>query len=114
MKNYRQEGHVLTLVAMALVLAGQGCLFGQALFGVAINTTEAGQTGEFVTEGVIAIDKTNAVAIAVGDRLFWDPVAQEVNTTNTNQQCVGLAVEAAPSGTATVAMLLVASTATGA
>ena len=100
MKNYKQEGEVLTLVPGAAVASGEGYLFGVSLFGVAINTTASGQAGEFVTEGVVTLGKTSALAIAVGDRLFWDPAAKVVNKTNTAQQCVGVAVESAanPSG----------------
>jgi len=114
MKTYKQEGEVLTLVAGATVASGEGYLFGVSLFGVAINTTASGASGEFVTEGVVAIGKTSALAIAVGDRLFWDPVGKVVNKTATAQQCVGVAVEAAANPSATVAMKLGAITAVAA
>lgn len=112
--TYQQEGEVLTLTPDATVTSGGGHLFGAALFGVAINTTAASTPGEFVTEGVVVISKTAPLAIAVGDRLFWDPITKVVNKTTTNQQCVGVAVEAASGGTASVPMKLVASTATAA
>lgn len=104
MKNYKQEGEVLTLTPAAAVAAGVGYLFGAGLFGVAINDVAANTPGEFVSEGVLELGKTSALAIAVGDRLFWDAANKVVNKTSTAQQCVGVAVEAAANPSATVAM----------
>lgn len=104
MKNYKQEGEVLTLTPSAAVAAGVGYLFGASLFGVAINDTPISTAGEFVAEGVVSIGKTSALVIAVGDRLFWDATNKVVNKTSTAQQCVGVAVEAAANPSATVAM----------
>jgi len=55
---------------------------------------------------VVEIGKTSALAISVGDRLFWDATNKVVNKTATAQQCVGIAVEAAANPSATVKMLL--------
>lgn len=114
MKNFVQEGETLTLAPSAAVAAGEGFLFGSALFGVAVNSVASGASGEFVAAGVITIGKTSALAIAVGDRLFWDPVGKVVNKTTTAQQCVGVAVTAASNPSATVQMRLGAATATAA
>jgi len=101
MQNYVQEGEVLTLTPSAAVTAGVGYLFGAALFGVAVNDVAQNVAGAFLVEGVVEIAKTSALAIAVGDRVFWDPTNKVVNKTSAAQQCVGVAVEAAanPSGT---------------
>jgi predicted RecA/RadA family phage recombinase len=106
MKNYKQEGEVLTLTPAAGVAAGAGYLFGTSLFGVAINTVAAGATGEFVSEGVVAIAKTAALAIAVGDRVFWNAGTNAVDKTLTGQQCVGIAIEAAANPSNTVVIKL--------
>lgn len=106
MQTYKQEGEVLTLTPAAAVAPGVGYLFGAAIFGIAINPVVISTPGEFLTEGVVTIAKTSALAIAVGDRLFWDPAAKCVNKTTTAQQCVGVAVEAAANPSSTVAMLL--------
>ena len=50
--------------------------------------------------------KTSALAIAVGDRVFWDATNKVVNKTTTSQQCVGIAVEAAANPSSTVAIKL--------
>lgn len=106
MKNFVQEGETLTLTPAAAVASGIGYLFGAGLFGVAANDVDSGEAGEFVTEGVVTIGKTSALAIAVGDRVFWDPAGKVVNKTTTAQQCVGVAVTAASNPSATVAIKL--------
>lgn len=107
MKNFVQDGDVLTLTPAAAVASGAGYLFGAALFGVATNDVAANTAGEFITEGVVTIAKTSALAISVGDRLFWDATNSVVNKTSTAQQCVGVAVSAAANPSSTVQMLLV-------
>lgn len=106
MKNFVQEGETLTLTPGAAVASGVGYLFGVALFGVAKTDVASGEAGEFLTEGVVEIGKTSALAISVGDRLFWDSTNKVVNKTSTAQQCVGIAVEAAGNPSATVKMKL--------
>jgi predicted RecA/RadA family phage recombinase len=106
MKNFVQKGDALTLTPGANVASGVGYLFGVALFGVAETDVTSGQPGVFKCEGVVEIAKTSALAISVGDRLFWDSTNKCVNKTTTAQQCVGIAVEAASNPSATVKMLL--------
>lgn len=102
--TFVQEGEVLDLDPGATVPSGTGHLFGAALFGVAAVDAVSGTKSAFVTEGVVTIGKTSALAIAVGDRLFWDATNSVVNKTATAQQQVGVAVEAAANPSATVKM----------
>jgi predicted RecA/RadA family phage recombinase len=106
MKTYVQPGEVLDLDPGATVASGTGHLFGAALFGVAVVDAVSGTASAFICEGVVTITKTTALAIAVGDRLFWDPAAKEVNKTTTAQQQVGIAVAAAAANTATTVKML--------
>lgn len=106
MKNFVQEGDTLTLTPIADVASGVGYLFGASLFGVATNNVAANAPGEFLTEGVVEIAKTSALAISVGDRLYWDAANKVVNKTATAQQCVGIAVAAAANPSSTVLMKL--------
>jgi predicted RecA/RadA family phage recombinase len=106
MKNFIQGGVTLTLTPAADVASGVGHLFGAALFGVAASAVASGTPGEFVTQGVVEIGKTSALAIAVGDRVFWDPAAKVVNKTSAGQLCVGVAVAAAANPSATVLIKL--------
>lgn len=102
MITYVQEGEVLTLTPTASVAKGIGYLHGAGLFGVALNNVAADAAGEFLTEGVVTIGKTSALAIAVGDRVFWDATNKVVNKTSTAQVCVGIAVAAAANPSSTV------------
>lgn len=106
MKTFTQKGDTLTLTPAAAVASGIGYLFGAGLFGVATADVASSTAGEFQTEGVVTIGKTSALAIAVGDRLFWDATNKVVNKTSTAQQCVGVAVEAAANPSSTVSMKL--------
>lgn len=106
MKTFIQEGETLTLTPAVAVASGVGYLFGAAIFGVAANDVAISTPGEFITEGVVTIGKTSALAISVGDRLFWDATNKVVNKTTTAQQCVGVAVAAAANPSATVSMKL--------
>ena len=106
MNNYVQHGCVLDLDPGATVAAGTGHLFGAALFGVAAVDAVSGTASSFVMEGVVTIAKTSALAISVGDRLFWDATNSVVNKTTTAQQQVGIAVEAAANPSRTVKMLI--------
>jgi len=106
MKTYIKEGETLTLTPAADVASGVGYLFGAGLFGVAQGAVASGAAGEFLTEGVVTIAKTSALAIAVGDRVFWDSTNKCVNKTTTAQQCVGVAVTAASNPSSTVEIKL--------
>lgn len=104
--NFVKEGDTLTLTPAADVASGTGHQFGAALFGVALTDVASGTSGEFATEGVWQLPKTSALAIAVGDRLYWDATNKVVNKTATAQQCIGVAVTAAANPSATVQVKL--------
>ena len=106
MTTFKQDGNTLNLAPAAAVAAGTGYLFGAGLFGVALTPAANGVASSFLTQGVVTIAKTSALAIAVGDRVFWDPAAKVVNKTSAAQQCVGVAVEAAANPSATVVIKL--------
>jgi predicted RecA/RadA family phage recombinase len=106
MQNYIQDGNVLTLTPGAAVVSGVGYLFGTSLFGVAVADVAISTPGAFMTEGVVQIAKTSALAITAGDRLFWDSTNKVVNKTTTSQQCVGIALADAANPSSTVIMKL--------
>jgi predicted RecA/RadA family phage recombinase len=106
MNNFIQPGDVLTLDPGATVAAGVGKMFGTALFGVAVVDGVSGTASAFRTSGVVEIAKTSALAISVGDVLYWDAANSVVNKTSAAQRAVGVAVEAAANPSDTVKMLL--------
>ena len=113
MKTFVQPGRSITLAAPAGgVSSGDGVLIGN-LFGIAQGDALAIEDVEILTEGVAEIAKTSALAISVGDRLFWDGTNKVVNKTATAQVCVGIAVGAAANPSAIVRMKLAASTPSG-
>lgn len=105
-KNFIQPGNTLTLTPAADVASGIGYLFGAALFGVALTDVKSGEAGEFATEGVFTLPKTSALAISVGDRLYWDPIGKVVNKTTASQECIGVAVSGAVNPSASVLVKL--------
>lgn len=105
MKNYRQEGDIVALVAPYAVTAGQGALVGQ-IFGVATIDIASGISGEFAVCGVFDLTKQSSLAITQGARVFWDNVNRYVTTVATNNMPIGAATDAAGSSDTTVRVLL--------
>lgn len=104
MQNYIQEGKILTVTAPYTVASGAGCLVG-SIFGVASYGASSGATVEIQTEGVFTLPKTSALAISIGDVLYWDDVNKELNKT-TSGIPVAVAVAAAGNPSATVQVRL--------
>lgn len=104
MKNFVQPGSVITVAAPADVTSGTGVLVG-SLFGIAAISALSGADVEIKVDGVYELPKTSALAISVGDLLYWDDTNKVVNKTNTNK-LVGVAVSAAANPSATVKVRL--------
>lgn len=104
MKNYIQKGEVLTLVAPAAVSSGDGLLVG-SVFAVALSDAESGADVEAQVCGVFELPKASG-AVTQGAKLYWDNTAKDVTTTSTSNTLIGVAVEAAASGDATVIVRL--------
>jgi predicted RecA/RadA family phage recombinase len=106
MKNYIQEGRMITVAApTGGVTSGDGVVVG-ALFGVATKTAAAGETVTLATDGVFDLPKLASAVIAAGDPVAWDDTAKEVNEPDTGRYPIGIAIEAAGNGVATVRVRL--------
>lgn len=70
MRNYVQRGENLTVAAPYAVLSGAGVKLG-AIFGVAAEDADQGATVDLATCGVFSLPKVAALAVAVGDLVFW-------------------------------------------
>jgi predicted RecA/RadA family phage recombinase len=103
--NFVQPGETLTLAAPADVLSGAGVLIG-SIFGIAQGDALSGALVDITTEGVWTMPKVSALAIAVGDVLYWDNTAKLVNKTASGNTRIGLAVSAAANPSATVRVRL--------
>jgi predicted RecA/RadA family phage recombinase len=106
MKNYIQEGRMITVAAPAGgVTSGDGVVIG-ALFGVASKTDAAGETVTIASEGVFDLPKLSSAVIAAGDAVAWDDTAKQVNVPGTGRYPIGTAIEAAGNGVTTVRVRL--------
>ena len=110
--NFVQCGDSISVSAPRDLSSGDGVLIG-VLFGIATVDALSGESVNIAREGVFTIPKTSALAISVGDRLFWDDTNHVVNKTATAQVSVGIAVSAAANPSSTVEMLIEASTPAG-
>lgn len=102
-KNFLNPGKNLTVPAPTNVMSGAGVIVG-SIFGVAAGGALSGEDLDLFVEGVFELPKVSALAIAVGDRVYWDATAKLVNKTASGNTLIGVAVAAAanPSGTASV------------
>ena len=100
---YIQPGDVVEATAPSGgITAGTGLLVGAARFGVALNTAAEGATVQIKKTGIFTMAKTSALAIAVGDVLYWDATNKVVNKTTSGQRAIGVAHTAAANPSATV------------
>ena len=113
MNNFIQPGKNLTVTAPAALTSGDPVMIGGVLFGVAAKTVASGAAVEIATEGVYSLPKDTALAISIGDRLFWDSGNSWLDKTAAAQVCVGIAVSAQASADTTVRVKLGAVTPAG-
>jgi len=98
-KNFVQNGTNITVPAPANINSGSGVLVG-SLFGVAAGSALSGEDLDLVTRGVFTLPKVSALAIGIGDKVYWDDATKLVNKTSSGNTLIGAAVSAAanPSG----------------
>ena len=95
MRNYVQQGDVMTFTAPAGGIAsGAGFLVG-SLFVIAAFAAEAGQPVEGALVGVYELPKVSAQAWAQGAKVYWDDAAKLVTTTAGGNTLIGSAALAA-------------------
>jgi predicted RecA/RadA family phage recombinase len=97
MKNFIQDGNVLTLTAPYDRTAGQGALVG-SLFGIAATDVLSGAVGEFAVVGVFSHAKTASQAWTAGAKIYWDNTNKVMTNVATSNTHVGHAVEAVAGG----------------
>ena len=106
MKNAVQDGRVITVPAPAGgISSGSGLMIGD-LFGVAAYTATEGEPLELVTTGVFSLPKVSSAVFTLGSRVAWDVAANLVDVPDSGRRPLGIAVEAAGNGTATVSIRL--------
>ena len=105
MKNFLQDGDVLTVTAPYDVDSGDGCLVG-SLFGVAAFDADSAGMVEIVTEGVFNLAKTTSQAWTVGQKMYWDDSGKKVTSTSSSNKLIGVATKVAGSNDTTGHVML--------
>ena len=100
MANYIQKGNTIDYVAETAVAAGEVVSLATRL-GVAGGDSTAGATGSVAVEGVFEFDKTESLAIAVGDAVYFNATTKKITKT-TSDIPAGWAVAAALAADAVV------------
>lgn len=95
MKNFLQQGGVVTLLAPYAVLGGQGFQVG-TLFAVASSDAAIGAEVEGRCEpgSVYRLAAVPADVIAVGAKVYWDNTAKLVTSTVASNILIGCVVAA--------------------
>lgn len=100
MKNYLQDGTIMTVPAPATVASGDFVVVG-AFFGVAQTDAASGDDVDIVREGVFTLPKATGAAWTKGDKLYWDSNASKFTKTATGNLPAGVAAADAASGDTT-------------
>lgn len=101
MKNFIQPGDVVTIPAPADVTSGKIVVVG-SLVGVAQKSVLAGEDLPLLLEGVVEYAKTSALAIAVGDKVYFDATNNVINKTASGNTLAGVALAVAANPSAKV------------
>ncbi|URW76420.1 DUF2190 family protein [Sphingomonas donggukensis] len=105
MRNYVQRGDTLDIVAAAAVASGDVVIKG-AIVGVSNVDAEIGDTFALDVVGVFTLPKVAALAIGQGDVVYWDSANGVVTKTAGGNTKLGVATEAVPNPSASVAVRL--------
>ena len=97
MKNFIQDGDVVSVAAPYDVTSGAGALVG-SLFGVAVDDATTANQVQLKTSGVFTLPKATGQAWTVGAKLYWDDTNKNCTTTASGNTLVGVALAAAASG----------------
>ncbi|OCC06377.1 hypothetical protein BA190_03875 [Labrys sp. WJW] len=108
MKNFVQRGETITIPATADYASGDVVIAG-ALVGVAGGDAATGDDVDVSLTGVFNLPKVSALAIAIGDTLYFDAATKLVNKTASGNTKIGVAVTAAANPSAAVDVRLVPS-----
>ncbi len=97
MKNYLQEGDVITVAAPYALASGDGALVG-SLFGVATNAAANGANVELLIEGVVKLTTLSTDTGTVGTKMYWDNTNKRATITATSNSLIGVLVAAKGAG----------------
>ncbi len=100
MKNFVQQGHVLTAIAPAGGAASGNLYFVGLIFGIAATSAAAGEEYELALGNVNELPKTSAEAWAMGEAIYWNAAGSITTNVATGNTKIGVAAQSAanPSG----------------
>jgi predicted RecA/RadA family phage recombinase len=101
MKNFIEEGKIITLVAGGVVTGGTPEFIG----GMAVIPASSGVLNDSIpcaVSGVFSLPKKASLAVANGDDLYWDSDPGEITKTAADGVYIGKAFEAALAADTTV------------
>lgn len=99
MKNFIQNGHMITVPApTGGIKSGSGMIVGN-LFGIAVMDAVEGKNVEIATTGVFDLPKAPAAVFTLGQQVSWDATNNQVVATVTGAYPIGVVTQAATNGT---------------
>jgi predicted RecA/RadA family phage recombinase len=106
MKNFIAKGKVATIIAAAVIAAGDFLKVGSGgLVGIAASSAGVGEETEVVLTGVFELPKA-AIAISQGDKLYYVDADRNLSKTAAGNTFAGYAYDDAAAGDETVKLLL--------
>lgn len=105
MKNYVQDGDVLSLTAPRALTSGEGFLVG-SLFAVATSAAANGASVEGMTDGTVELTALSTDTASVGAKAYWDNTNFRITTTVGSNSLVGVFVVAKTNGQTTATVRL--------
>lgn len=105
MRNFVQNGDILTVTAPRALTSGEGFLVGQ-LFMLATSAAASGATVEGITDGTFEITALSTDTATVGARAYWDNTNFRVTTTVGSNSLIGVFTVAKTNGQTTATVRL--------
>lgn len=105
MKNYVQDGEVITLAAPYAVTSGDGLLVG-SIFAVATGTAANGAPVEAKLNSVFELTALSTDTASVGAKAYWDNTNRRVTTTASGNSLIGAFTVAKTNGQVTATVRL--------
>lgn len=100
MKNAKQKGEVIEVVAPAGGIASGSVVIKGGFVGVAVIDAAEGETCTVIREGVFELPKATGAAWTQGDSIYWDNTAKNCTKTSSGNTLLGYAFNDAASGDA--------------
>ncbi len=94
--NYVQRGHVIDLVATAIVASGELVVINSTskVVGIALTSAAIGDLYSVQLTGVWDVAAASADVIAIGDKLYWLTANSELTTSAVGNDYAGYAFSA--------------------